>query len=145
VHVVAPDVGDEVGPWARRAAHARERPFAAADLDGAWLATATGDPAVDARCSSAARPPGVGELGRRPRNCSFTLMSVGAAGRPRGHDRHRGPQPGARRTCWSASTELGPSTSVLLDLLSEPGKRCGAGRSRGDADWQRPRFRHRST
>jgi uroporphyrin-III C-methyltransferase/precorrin-2 dehydrogenase/sirohydrochlorin ferrochelatase len=51
VTVVAPEVRDEV---ARRAAVVHRRPFAASDLDGAWLAIAAATPDVNAAVAAAA-------------------------------------------------------------------------------------------
>ena len=79
MHVVAPDVGDEVRAWADAGRLTlAERAFEPADLDDAWLATtATGVPAVNRAVFEA------GEARRiwvnsadDPANCSFTLMSV---------------------------------------------------------------------
>ena len=123
VEVVAPHVGDEVRAWAGSGQLTlHERPFAAADLDGAWLAlTATDDPVVNAAVFVA------GEAARvwvnsadDPANCSFTLMSVirradlvvtvGTGGRSPALAAH------LRRTL---EHDIGPEYETLLDLLSE--------------------------
>ena len=79
VQVVAPEVGTEVRAWADAGRVAlAERPFADADVDGAWLVvTATDVPEVNRAVFEA------GEARRifvnsadDPANCSFTLMSV---------------------------------------------------------------------
>jgi siroheme synthase-like protein len=141
VHVVAPEAGDRVADWHRAGRLTWDaRPFVAADLDHAWLAsTATGDPAVDGSVHAA------GEARRvfvnsadDPQHCSFTLMSlvrqgdlvvtVGTGGRSpalatylRNHVRG----------------EMGPEYAVLLDVLSEAREALRAtGRSSEDADWQ---------
>lgn len=141
VVVVAPDAGDEVRAWAdtgRLVWHAR--PFAASDLDDAWLAvTATDDPAVNAAVFAA------GEAGRvwvnsadDPANCSFTLMStvrradlvvaIGTGGRS------------PALATWlkrHVTDEMGPEYETLLDLLSEARESLrSGGRSSEDADWQ---------
>jgi precorrin-2 dehydrogenase len=141
VHVVAPAVGPEVRQWADAGrCSLDERDFAAADLDGAWLAlTATDDPAVNAAVHAA------GEAARiwvnsadDPANCSFTMMSVvrradlvvavGTGGRSPALAAH------LRRRL---NEELGPEYEVLLDLLSEAREAWrGSGRSSEDADWQ---------
>ncbi len=142
VVVVDPEPGDDVRAWARDARLVlHERPFAAGDLDGAWLAlTATDDPVVNHAVHEA------GEAARvwvnsadDPANCSFTLMSVirrsdlvvavGTGGRSPALAAH------LRRVF---TEELGPEYDTLLDLLSEAREELRAsGRSTEDADWQR--------
>ena len=77
VHVIAPEIGEEVRAWADDGALTlSERAFEAADLDEAWLATtATGVPAVDRAVFEAgdARRLWVNSADD-PANCSFTLM-----------------------------------------------------------------------
>jgi precorrin-2 dehydrogenase/sirohydrochlorin ferrochelatase len=141
VEVVAPEAGPEVRAWAdaeRLVLH--ERPFVAADVDGAWLAlTATDDPAVNAAVHAA------GEAARvwvnsadDPANCSFTLMSVirrsdlvisvGTGGRSPALAAH------VRRTL---EAEYGPEYETLLDVLSAAREGMRAdGRSSEDANWQ---------
>ena len=118
-----------------------ERPFAPADLDGAWLAiTATDDPGRQPRpCSRPARTARIWvNSADDPANCSFTLMSVvrradlvvtiGTGGRSPALAAH------LRRTL---DEELGPEYATLLDLLSEAREALRAsGRSSEDADWQ---------
>jgi siroheme synthase-like protein len=142
VHVVAPEVGDAVRAWADAGQLTiDERPFDAADLDDAWLATAaTGVPPVDH---------GVFEAGeaRRvwvnsaddPANCSFTLMSVVRRG-----DVVVTIGTGGRSPALAAwlrrrfGDELGPEYDVLLDLLSDAREALRAeGRSSEDPGWQR--------
>lgn len=142
VHVVAPDVGDEVRAWAGAGRLTLdERRFEPADLDDAWLATAaTGDPAVERAVFAA------GEARRiwvnaadDPVSCSFTLMSVVRRG-----DLVVTIGTGGRSPALAAylkerlATELGPEYATLLDLLSEAREALRAsGRSSEDADWRR--------
>jgi siroheme synthase-like protein len=142
VHVVAVEVGPDVRAWAdagRVALH--ERPFAADDLDGAWLATAaTADPETNRAVFEA------GEVRRvwvnaadDPAHCSFTLMSLVRQG-----DLVVTIGTGGRSPALAAylrnhvREEMGPEYAVLLDLLSEAREAMRAGgRSSEDADWQR--------
>ena len=140
VHVVAPEVGDEVRAWQEAGRLTLdERAFAPSDLEGAWLATAaTDNPAVNRAVYE------VGEHRRvfvnsadDPTNCSFTLMSVvrrgdlvvtvGTAGRS------------PALAAWLRrrfDAELGPEYEVLLDVLASARDALRAGgRSSEDADW----------
>jgi siroheme synthase-like protein len=142
VSVFAPKANDEVLAWAaagRLTLH--ERPFAPADLDGAWLVfTATDDPAVNAAVYAAGEARHIWvNSADDPANCSLTLMSVirrsdlvitvGTGGRSPALAAH------VRRTL---EEEIGPEYETLLDLLSEARERLrGSGRSSEDADWQR--------
>jgi len=116
------------------------RPFAATDLDGAWLAfTATGDPAVDAAVHTAGEQLRVWvNSADDPANCSFTLMSVirradlvvsvGTGGRSPALAAH------VRRRL---DEEIGPEYEVLVDLLAGAREAIRAsGRSSEDANWQ---------
>ena len=142
VHVVAPEVGDDVRRLTRDGRITiDERAFVPADLDGAWLATtATGVPEVDRSVFEA------GEARRvwvnsadDPGNCSFTLMSVVRRG-----DLVVSVGTGGRSPALAAwlrrrlTDELGPEYETLLDLLAEARESMRAtGRSTEDADWQR--------
>lgn len=141
VEVVAPEACDEVRAWANEGRVAlHERPFAAADLDGAWLAvTATDVAEVNAAVFAA------GEAARvwvnsadDPANCSFTLMSVirrsdlvltvGTGGRSPAL---------ATQIRRQLDAEFGPEYEVLLDVLSDAREGIRAtGRSSEDANWQ---------
>ncbi|MCU1466146.1 MAG: siroheme synthase, N-terminal domain [Actinomycetia bacterium] len=141
VEVVAPETNDEVRDWAdagRLVLH--QRPFAAADVDGAWLAlTATDDPAVNAAVHAAAEAARVWvNSADDPANCSFTLMSVIRRG-----DLVVSVGTGGRSPALAAhlrrrlEEELGPEYETLLDLLSEAREGLrGTGRSSEDANWQ---------
>jgi precorrin-2 dehydrogenase/sirohydrochlorin ferrochelatase len=141
IEVVAPQVNTEIRAWAdggRLLVH--ERPFAASDVDGAWLAlTATDDPAVNAAVFTA------GEAARvwvnsadDPVNCSFTLMSVIRRG-----DLVLSVGTGGRSPALAAhlrrrlEDEIGPEYETVLALLSEAREGLRAsGRSSEDANWQ---------
>jgi len=117
------------------------RPFSAADLDGAWLATtATGDPDVDRAVFEAgeARHLWVNSADD-PANCSFTLMSVLRRG-----DLTVTVGTGGRSPALAAwvrqrlGGELGPEYAALLDLLADAREALRAtGRSSEDPGWQR--------
>ncbi len=142
VHVIAPQVGDDVRRWRDEGRLSLdERAFTPGDLDGAWLATAaTGDAAVDR---------GVFEAGEArhiwvnaaddPASCSFTLMSVVRRG-----DLVVTIGTGGRSPALAAylkdrlASELGPEWAVLLDLLAEAREALRAsGRSSEEVDWRR--------
>ncbi|HEV2994284.1 MAG TPA: bifunctional precorrin-2 dehydrogenase/sirohydrochlorin ferrochelatase [Acidimicrobiia bacterium] len=141
VHVVAPDLGDEVRAWrdAGRVTVA-ERPFEATDLDGAWLATAaTPDPAVNAAVYEA------GEARRvfvnaadDPAHCSFTLMSVVRQGDLVVTIGTGGRSPAlATYLKDHVATEMGPEWGALLDLLAEEREAAhAAGVSTETLDWR---------
>ena len=142
VHVVAPHLGPEVQAWqAAGAVTVDERPFVAADLDGAWLATsATPDPAVNQAVYDA------GEARRifvnsadDPDRCSFTLMSVVRQGDLVVTIGTGGRSPAlATYLKEHVATEMGPEWEVLLELLSEERERLrAAGTSTETVDWRR--------
>jgi siroheme synthase-like protein len=141
VHVIAPDVGDEVRSWAEAGRLVvSERAFGPADLDDAWLATtATGVPAVDHAVfeASEARRVWVNSADD-PANCSFTLTSVVRRG-----DLVVTIGTGGRSPALAAwlrgrlAEELGPEYATLLDVLSEAREELrAAGRSSEGPDWQ---------
>jgi siroheme synthase-like protein len=142
VHVVAPSLDERVQSWADAARLTVDRrPFSAADLDGAWLATtATGDPDVDRAVFEAgeARHLWVNSADD-PANCSFTLMSVLRRG-----DLTVTVGTGGRSPALAAwvrqrlGGELGPEYAALLDLLADAREALRAtGRSSEDPGWQR--------
>jgi siroheme synthase-like protein len=141
VHVVAPDLGDEVRAWSDEGlVSATKRAFEPGDLDGAWLATAaTSDPEANRAVFEAGEERRVWvNSADDPTNCSFTLMSVvrrgdlvvtvGTAGRS------------PALAAWlkeRLQADLGPEYEVLLELLSEAREAMrAAGRSTEDADWK---------
>jgi siroheme synthase-like protein len=142
VHVVAPRLGDQVQAWrAEGRVTAAERAFEAADLDGAWLATAaTDDPAVNHAVFEAGEARGVWvNAADDPDNCSFTLMSVVRRG-----DLVVTVGTGGRSPALAAwlkeriTAELGPEYETLVELLSDAREGLRAdGRSTEDADWKR--------
>ncbi|MDQ1476749.1 MAG: precorrin-2 dehydrogenase [Actinomycetota bacterium] len=141
VEVVAPETNDEVRDWAeagRLVLH--RRPFAAPDVEGAWLVlTATDDPAVNAAVHAAAEASRVWvNSADDPANCSFTLMSVIRRG-----DLVVSVGTGGRSPALAAhlrrrlEEEIGPEYETLLNLLSEAREGLrGTGRSSEDANWQ---------
>jgi siroheme synthase-like protein len=142
VHVVAPEVGAEVGAL-RGEGHITvdERPFEPADLDEAWLATAaTPDPAVNAAVYEAGQARRVFvNAADDPEHCSFTLMSTVRRG-----DLVVTIGTGGRSPALAAylkdhlATEIGPEWEVLLDLLSDERERLrAAGTSTETVDWRR--------
>jgi precorrin-2 dehydrogenase len=142
VHVVAPELGDEVRAWrdARRLTVA-PRGFEPVDLDGAWLATAATDsPAVNRAVFHAGEERQVWvNAADDPANCSVTLMSVVRRG-----DLVLTIGTGGRSPALAAwlrerlAGQLGPEYQTLLDLLAEEREAMrAAGRSTEDADWRR--------
>jgi siroheme synthase-like protein len=142
VHVVAPEIGDEVRAWADAGTvTVVERAFEPTDLDDAWLATtATGRPEVDGAVFAA------GETRRiwvnsadDPANCSFTLMSVVRQGDLVVAIGSNGRSPAlATYLRDHVRSEMGPEWSALLELLSEAREEMRArGRSSETADWRR--------
>lgn len=141
VHVVAPSLGDTVTTWRGQGRlTADERPFEAADLDGAWLAiTATDDPATNRAVFVAAEERGLWvNSADDPANCSFTLMSVVRRGDIVVTIGTGGRSPAL--ATWlkdHVRDEMGPEYEVLLDLLSEAREAMrSSGRSSDDADWR---------
>jgi siroheme synthase-like protein len=142
VHVVAPNVGDDVRAWAATGrVTVSERPFAPEDLDGAWLATAaTPDPAVNQAVFDAGEARRVWvNAADDPERCSFTLMSVVRRG-----DLVVTIGTGGRSPALAAylkrrlGEEVGPEYGTLLELLSDAREAMrSTGRSSEDADWQR--------
>lgn len=142
VHVVAPELGDEIRAW-RDAGRltADERAFAPSDLDGAWLATAaTSDPTVNQAVFDA------GEAGRTwvnaaddPDRCSFTLMSVVRQGDIVVTIGTGGRSPAlATYLKDHVATEMGPEWATLLELLSEAREALRAGGTSSETvDWRR--------
>ena len=142
VHVVAPEVGPEVGALRDGGRiTVDERPFEPADLDEAWLATAaTPDPAVNASVYEAGQARRVFvNAADDPEHCSFTLMSTVRRG-----DLVVTIGTGGRSPALATylkdhlATEIGPEWEVLLDLLSDERERLrAAGTSTETVDWRR--------
>jgi siroheme synthase-like protein len=141
VHVVAPEVGEQVCAWRDEGrVTVAARPFEASDLDGAWLATAaTDDPAVNRAVFEAGEARRVWvNAADDPANCSFILMSivrrgdvvvtVGTGG--------RSPALGLYLKDHLAA-EIGPEWGVACELLSEAREAVRAtGRSSETVDWR---------
>jgi siroheme synthase-like protein len=142
VHVVAPELGDEVRTWlADGRLTADERGFEPEDLDGAWLATAaTSEPAVNRAVFEAGEERRVWvNAADDPEHCSFTLMSVVRQG-----DLVVTVGTGGRSPALATylkdhvATEMGPEWATLLDLLSEAREAArAAGTSTETLDWRR--------
>jgi siroheme synthase-like protein len=143
VVVVAPKIDDSVRELAAagRLYELHERPFAADDLDGAWLAvTATDDPTVNHAVHEAAEARRIWcNSADDPGNCSFTLMSLVRRG-----DVVVAIGTGGRSPALAAelkrrlAAELGPEYETLLELLAEAREELLAqGLSSETADWQR--------
>lgn len=141
VTVVAPDADPEVRALVEAGRCTWEsRPFAAEDLDGAWLAvTATGDPSVDRAVFEA------GEARRvwvnsadDPANCSFSLMAVVRRGDIVVAIGTNGRSPAL--TTYLADRvrdEVGPEYETLLGILADAREELqAAGRPTEDADWR---------
>lgn len=141
VHVVAPQLGEEVREW-RRAGRltADERGFEPGDLDGVWLAfTATDEPGTNRAVYRE------GERRRiwvnaadDPANCSLTLMSVVRRG-----DLQVAIGTGGRSPALAAhlrerlTEELGPETGDLLEVLAGVRDEIRAGGESSEAyDWR---------
>jgi siroheme synthase-like protein len=142
VHVVAPEIGDEVSAWreAGRLEVAGRR-FVDTDLDGAWLVTvATDDPATSAAVFAAAEHRRLWcNAADDPANCSFTLMSVVRQGDLVVTIGTGGRSPAlATYLKDHVAGEMGPEWAELLELLSEARERVRAGgRSSETVDWRR--------
>jgi siroheme synthase-like protein len=142
VHVVAPELGDEVRAWlADGRLTADERGFEPTDLDGVWLATAaTSEPAVNRAVFEAGEERRVWvNAADDPEHCSFTLMSVVRQG-----DLVVTVGTGGRSPALATylkdhvATEMGPEWATLLDLLSEAREAARAGGTSTETlDWRR--------
>ena len=138
VHVVAPDVGDEVR--ALPGVTFSERPYRAGDLEGFRLVVAaTDDRAVNGAVYRDAEAAGVWVNGADdPEHCSFTLPSVVRRGSLLVTVSTGGRSPAlARWLRQRLEREIGPEYAVLLDLLATERETIKAsGRSTEDLDWQ---------
>lgn len=141
VHVVAPEIGDEVRGWrAAGSLTVAEKPFEPTDLDGAWLATsATGVAEVDHAVFAAGEERRVWvNSADDPANCSFTLMSVVRRGDIVVTIGTNGRSPAL--ATWlrdHVRTEMGPEYETLLELLSTAREEMrSGGRSSETADWR---------
>jgi precorrin-2 dehydrogenase / sirohydrochlorin ferrochelatase len=138
VHVVAPEVSDEIR--AEAGVTFEERPYRRGEVAGYRLViSATDDRAVSEAVSSDAEEAGVWvNAADDPALCSFTLPSVVRRG-PLLVTVATGGHSPALATWLRArlEKELGPEYEVLLQLLSEARDRLRAGgSSTEDFDWQ---------
>jgi len=141
VHVIAPDVGDEIEAWGRDGAlTVSVRPFTDADLDDAWLATAaTSDRDVNRAVFDAGTARRVWvNAADDPEHCSCTLMSVVRQG-----DLVVTVGTGGRSPALATylkdhvRTEMGPEWATLLELLSEARESLrSTGASSEGLDWR---------
>jgi len=142
VHVVAPDVGDEIAEW-RDAGRLTvdERGFEAGDLDGAWLVTAaTSEAGVNQAVYDAAEARRVWvNAADDPDRCSFTLMSVVRQGDLVVTIGTGGRSPALATYLKDHVTEeMGPEWAELLEMLSEARERVRAGGASSETvDWKR--------
>ncbi len=141
VHVIAPEVVDEIEGWATagRLTLSR-REFAATDLDNAWLATAATSTAAVNRAvaeAGAARRVWVNAVDD-PAHCTFTLMSVVRQGDIVVTVGTGGRSPALATFLKSRiANEMGPEWAELLELLSEARENLRAeGTSSEDVDWR---------
>ena len=141
VHVVAPEVGDEIRAWsADGALELSVREFTEADLDGAWFATtATSSPDVNRAVFEAGTARRVWvNAADDPQHCSATLMSVVRQG-----DLVVTVGTGGRSPALATylkdhvRTEMGPEWATLLELLSEAREALrSSGTSSEGLDWR---------
>lgn len=142
VHVVAPDVGDEIAGW-RDAGRLTvdQRGFEPADLDGAWLVTAaTSEAAVNRAVFESAEAHRLWvNAADDPEHCSFTLMSVVRQGDLVVTIGTGGRSPALATYLKDHVTEeMGPEWAELLEMLSEARERLRAGGvSSETVDWKR--------
>jgi siroheme synthase-like protein len=142
VHVVAPELGDEIAAWREEGRlSVEQRAFEPADLDDAWLATtATSEAAVNRAVFEAAEARRIWvNAADDPDHCSFTLMSVVRQGDLVVTIGTGGRSPALATYLKDHVTEeMGPEWGELLDLLSEARERLRAGGvSSETVDWKR--------
>ena len=139
VHVVAPEVSDEIKGMG--GVTYDERPYAAGDLDGMRLViTATGDLDVDQRVFDDAEAAGVwANSADDPDRCTFTLPATLRHG-PLLVTVSTGGHSPALAT-WlrdRIKDRVGPEYEVLLELMSDArGELQAAGRSTENLDWHK--------
>jgi precorrin-2 dehydrogenase / sirohydrochlorin ferrochelatase len=140
VHVVAPVVDPALVALAEAGRlTVEQRPFAPADLDGAWVAfTATGLVDVDSAVFAAGEERRVFvNSADDPERCSITLMAVVRRGDLRVGVATGGSSPGL--AAWlrrQLDDELGPELAQVCELLAaRRGRIRSAGRSTEDLAW----------
>ncbi len=142
VHVVAPEVGDEIATWRDEGRlSVDERPFEASDLDAAWLATtATSEADVNRAVFEAGQARRIWvNAADDPAHCSFTLMSVVRQGDLVVTIGTGGRSPAlATYLKDHVAQEMGPEWADLLEMLSEARERLRAGGTSSESvDWKR--------
>ena len=139
VHVVAPEICDEIRAWAD--VTFEERPYRPGDLAGYWLVVAaTDDRAVNGAVYAAGERSHVWVNGADdPEHCSFTLPSVLRRGALVVSVSTSGRSPALAG--WlrrRLEGEIGPEYEDLLELLSSEREVLRAeGRSTEGLDWQK--------
>lgn len=117
----------------------RERPFRTDDLDGMRLVvTATGDAAVDAAVSEAARARGIwANAADQPVDCDFILPAIARSGRVSVSVSTDGASPALARELRNVVAELlTPEFGVLAEqLAAERADVQARGQSTEDVDW----------
>lgn len=143
VHVVAPEVSEEIRVLAASGVTFDERPYRRGDLEGAWLVVAaTGDPAVNALVRADADAAHLWlNAADDPTSCSFTLPAVTRRGPVMVAVSTSGHSPAlAKWVKEQVGAMIGPEFATLATLLGEVRAELhAAGRSTEDVDW-RPAF-----
>ncbi len=140
VHVVAPELVEEIETAVGDAVRLSRRTYRTADLDGVWYAVeATGDPLVAARMRDDAEAARIFlNAADQPEACSAILPAVHRQGRLTVTYSTDGTSPAF--ASWlriAAPTVYGPEIAVLLDLLADARVEMhAAGIERSGADWR---------
>jgi precorrin-2 dehydrogenase/sirohydrochlorin ferrochelatase len=140
VHVVAPQVGDEIRSWAPGVTW-EERPYRTGETAGYWLVvSATDSTEVNRAVFEDGEAAGVWvNAADDPDNCSFTLPAVLRRGALTVTVSTGGRSPAL--ASWlrdQLDARLGSEYETLLDLLSEAREALRAsGRSSEEVDWRR--------
>jgi len=139
VHLVAPEVDDEIRGWPQ--VTVEQRSYRQGDVDGRWLVISATDStevnrAVYLDCEAA----GIWVCGADdPENCSFTLPSIVRRGTLVVTVSTGGRSPAMAR--WLRERlegEIGPEYEVLLDLVADQRAAVKAGgHSPAQLDWQK--------
>jgi siroheme synthase-like protein len=132
-------VATEVSEHVRGVDEVRERPFADEDLDGMRLVvTATGDEAVDAEVSRAARARGIWtNAADQPVDCEFILPAIARTGRVTVAVSTDGASPALARELRTVIAQvLTPEVGRLAEVLAAERAAVQArGESTEDVDW----------
>ena len=139
VHLVAPEVDDEIRGWPQ--VTVEQRCYRQGDVDGRWLViSATDSTEVNRSVYLDCEAAGVWVCGADdPENCSFTLPSIVRRGTLVVTVSTGGRSPAMAR--WLRERlegEIGPEYEVLLDLVADHRAAVKAdGRSPAQLDWQK--------